>query len=185
MHWRPLIPALVAVAVSAGVSTASIAAEAGSSPDSRFQDVGASQPTSFSDPLVEAIDFRSGVNGRDYSLRIRKPQSYASGDNRYPVMVVLDAESAFGMASDTAQLQAAWSHAPTGQPAAPIPEVILVGVALPSSPPDPFRRNFEFSPPGSVSDLPPSQREYIEKIKAILGRGPTFGGAADFLRVLG
>lgn len=143
-----------------------------------------SQPKAFVDPLVEAIDFRSEVNGRDYALWIRMPQSYRGGSHRYPVLLVLDAEFSFGLASDTALLESMWSQAPLGPQRAPIPEVIVVGVALPSTPPNPFRRNFEYMPPLRAEDFSPSATEYMGRVKEMLGCGPTFGGAAVFLQIL-
>lgn len=142
------------------------------------------QPKTLVDPLSEAIDFRSGLNGRDYALWIRLPQSYRNGSLRYPVMAVLDAEFSFGLASDTALLESMWSHAPLGRSIAPIPEVIVVGVALPSTPPDPFRRNLEYMPPLSDADFSEQTRQYIVRVKDMLGRGPTYGGAATFLEIL-
>jgi uncharacterized protein len=143
-----------------------------------------SQPKAFVDPLVEAIDVHSEVNGGDYALWIRVPQSYRSGTHRYPMLLVLDAEFHFGLASDTALLESMWSNAPLGPPRAPIPEVIVVGVALPSTPPNLFRRNFEYMPPLRDGDFSPSATEYIGKLKDVLGYGPTFGGAAVFLQIL-
>jgi predicted alpha/beta superfamily hydrolase len=143
-----------------------------------------SDPRPFQDPLMLEMSLRSDINGSDYGLRIRLPQSYAHGEGRYPVMVVLDAEFMFYTASELSQLEAMWSHAPLGEEARTVPEVIVVSVALPSDPPNPFRRNFEYMPPCSDEDFTPSLAAYLERIKAMLGRGPEFGGASTFLQVL-
>jgi uncharacterized protein len=144
-----------------------------------------SQPKPFVDPLVEAIDVRAEVNGRDYALWIRLPAGYRSGNGRYPALLVLDAEFSFGLASDTALLESMWSNNTLlGPQSAPTPEVIIVGVALPSTPPNPFRRNFEYMPPLREGDFAPSAAEYLSKVKDLLGYGPTFGGAAAFLQIL-
>jgi predicted alpha/beta superfamily hydrolase len=99
-------------------------------------------------------------------------------------MVVLDAEFTFYLASDLAPLEASWSRAPLGPATSPIPEVIIVSIALPSTPPDPFRRNYEYMPPARDEDFSPATLEYIDRVKAMLGSGPQFGGAETFLRVL-
>lgn len=144
-----------------------------------------SDPRPFHDPLMQEMDLRSDINGADYGLRIRLPQSYAQSEGRYPVMVVLDAEFMFYLASELAPLEAMWSQAPLSGEARPVPEVIVVSVALPSDPPNPFRRNFEYMPPCSEGDFPPSLLAYMKRIEGMLGRGPEFGGAATFLQVLG
>ena len=143
-----------------------------------------SAPKTRVDPFAEAIEFRSDLSDRDYALWIRLPQSYRNGSLSYPVMVVLDAEVSFGQASEIAILEFAGSHAPWGRAVAPIPEFIVVGVALPSTPPDPLRRNFEYMPQLRDDDFAPPMRQSLGKLEELLGRGPTFGGAATFLEIL-
>src|SRR5688572_23487693 len=100
-------------------------------------------PKPFVDPLVDAIDLRSAVNASDYQLRIRLPPGYRVGQERYPVLVVLDAEVSFGLAGDTAALEAIWARTPRAlQSRAPLPELIVVGVALPGLAENQVRRNY-------------------------------------------
>ena len=73
-----------------------------------------SDPRPFHDPLMQEMSLRSDINGRNYGLRIRLPQSYGQGAGSYPVMVVLDAEFTFYLASELAPLEAMWSQAPLG-----------------------------------------------------------------------
>lgn len=141
-------------------------------------------PRPFHDPLMQEMSLRSEINGSDYGVRIRLPQSYGQGDARYPVLLVMDGEFAFYIASDIAPLEASWSQAPLSGKSRPVPEVIVAAVTLPSDPPNPFRRNFEYMPPVSQDEHPPFLAAYLERVTAMLGRGPEFGGAATFLDIV-
>lgn len=142
------------------------------------------QPKQFIDPLAQTMDLHSEINGNEYGIRIRLPQSYHAGEASYPVIIVLDAEFTFYLASEIAALGPMWSQAPIGPHNTPIPEVIVVSIALPSNPPDPFRRNFEYMPPVNDEDFSPMLAEYFDKVHEMIGSGPKFGGADTFLRVL-
>lgn len=143
-----------------------------------------SDPRPFQDPLMQEMDLRSDINGAHYGLRIRLPQSYGQGEGRYPVMLCLDGEFMFYTAAEVAALEAGWSQAPLTGEVRPVPEMIVAAVTLPSDPPNPFRRNFEYMPASSEEDFPPALAAYLERITAMLGRGPEFGGAAAFHQVL-
>src|SRR5262249_34597675 len=104
------------------------------------------RPKPFVNPLAEVIDFRAEANGSDYELRIGLPMSYPQGGSQYPLLIVLDADLAFGTTHETSMIEALWSAAPLGNQAARVPEVIVVGIALPDRPLNPFRRNFEYMP---------------------------------------
>lgn len=133
---------------------------------------------------MQEMDLHSDINGAHYGLRIRLPQSYGQGEGRYPVMLVLDGESMFYTTSEIAALEAMWSQAPLTAERSPIPEMIVAAVTLPSDPPDPFRRNFEYMPVHSEEDTAPALAAYLERITAMLGCGPRFGGASIFHQVL-
>jgi predicted alpha/beta superfamily hydrolase len=143
-----------------------------------------SEPRPFHDPLMQEMSLHSDINGADYGLRIRLPQSYGQGANRYPVLLILDGEVTFYLASDIANAEAMWSMAPLSGGVRPVPEMIVAAVTLPSDPPDPFRRNFEYMPTVSDEEHPAYLKGYLERIKAMLGAGPRFGGAETFLQIV-
>jgi uncharacterized protein len=139
-------------------------------------------PKPFMDPLIEAIDLHSEVNGSDYQLRIRLPASYRAGQERHPVLVVLDAEVSFGLAGDTAALEAIWSRTPWAMQArAPLPELIVVGVALPGLAENQVRRNYEYMPALNLDEVP---EPAATQLKAVVERGYRQGGAPQFLEVM-
>jgi predicted alpha/beta superfamily hydrolase len=141
-------------------------------------------PKPFIDPLIEAIDLHSEVNGSDYQLRIRLPASYRAGqEQRYPVFVVLDAEVSFGLAGDTAALEAIWSRTPWAmQSRAPLPELIVVGVALPGLAENQVRRNYEYMPALDLDDVPEPAASQLRA--AVEHHGYRQGGATTFLEVM-
>ena len=112
-------------------------------------------PKPFVDRLVEVFDFRAEANGSDYEVRVGLPPSYHQGSGHYPLLLVLDADLAFGMTHETSMLEALWSSAPLGYPTARVPEVIVVGIALPDRQTNPFRRNFEYMPESSPAEYSP------------------------------
>lgn len=141
-------------------------------------------PQPFQDPLVQEMTLSSNVNGRTYVLRVRLPESYAAGGSDYPVMVVLDGEGLFNLASDLAPIEVGWSRAPLDREARPVPEVIIASVFLPRDPADPFRRNFEYMPALSEDSQVPSSRDYMQKVEKLFGVKMKFGGAENFFQVL-
>jgi predicted alpha/beta superfamily hydrolase len=142
------------------------------------------EPKPFVDPLLETMTLTSAINGAEYEIRISLPKAYRHTDQAYPIMVVLDAEFTFYQAAEIAFTEAMWSLAPLKGAPTPIPEFLVVSVGLPSSPPNPFRRNFEYMPPVDLADLSDHVRGYMDRIEVMLGRGPEFGGAATFQQVL-
>jgi predicted alpha/beta superfamily hydrolase len=143
-----------------------------------------SDPRPYHDPLMQEMSLRSDINGADYGLRIRLPQSYGQGEGRYPVLLMLDGEFNFHLASDIVPIEAMWSQAPLTGEQRPVPELIVVALTLPSDPPDPFRRNFEYMPPVSDAEHAPYLAAYIERITAMFGHGPRFGGASTLLDII-
>jgi len=126
----------------------------------------------------------SGINGSEYEVRIGLPYTYGSTTTSYPVFVVLDGEGLFLTAAETTRNEWAASTGPLSGRSGPIPEFIVVSIALPSTPPNPFRRNFEYMPPTERKELAPSMRDFVEKAEATYGGKAEFGGAAAFLKVL-
>lgn len=147
--------------------------------------MGMTVPRPFTDDFVEVIDLKSELNGSDYQLRIGLPRSYHSGAERYPVLVVLDAEFAFGTAYEAMILEALWSRVPRSKEAiAPVPECVVVGVAFPDSATNPMRRNFEYMPAGLPEEYSAATETYIADVKSAVGAGLQTGGAAAFQDVL-
>ena len=141
-------------------------------------------PKPFVDPLVQVFDFSAETNGSEYEVRVGLPPSYQQGTGQYPLLVVLDADLSFGMAHETSILEAMWSAAPLGYETRRVPETIVVGIALPDRHANPFRRNFEYMPEGTPAEYSPDTVSYVERVKAMTGSEPRFGGAPIFQRVL-
>ncbi len=140
-------------------------------------------PKPYMDPLVEVIDFHSELNGSAYEVRIGLPPSYRMGEEKYPVLVVLDADISFGTTYETTLLEAMWSKAPLGN-VKPIPEFIVVGIALPDRATNPFRRNFEYMPAGDPSEYSHETKAYMDRVSEMTGGAFRPGGASVFLNVL-
>lgn len=141
-------------------------------------------PRPFVDPHILAFEFTAQTNGSRYEVRIGLPPSYAGGDRSYPLLVMLDAEVAFGTVHETMVLSALWSQAPTGRDIAPLPEFITVGVALPDRAEKPLRRNFEYMPDDDPDRCYERPRAYLEQVAQMLGQPARLGGAAIFQAVL-
>jgi predicted alpha/beta superfamily hydrolase len=142
------------------------------------------KPKPFVDPLVEVFDFQAEANGSNYEVRIGLPASYHHSDNRFPVLVVLDADIAFGTAYETSMLEAMWSKAPLGPETKAIPEFMVIGIALPDRFTNPFRRNFEYMAEGNPAEYSPDTTSYIERVKQMTGLEPRLGGAGTFQDIL-
>ena len=126
----------------------------------------------------------SKVNGSEYEIRISLPSTYRQTTKAYTVFVVLDGEDFFLTAAEVTRNEQASSAGPLSGGSGPIPEFIVVSIALPSSPPNPFRRNFEFMPPAKREELAPTMRTFIDNAIATYGGKVEFGGASTFLKVV-
>ncbi|MDT9600198.1 alpha/beta hydrolase [Sphingosinicella rhizophila] len=141
-------------------------------------------PRQFIEPNVQIFDLAAEANGASYEVRIGLPSTYATGDRSYPLLVMLDADVAFGTVYETMMLNAMWSQAPLERERQPVPEYIVVGISLPDRAEKPFRRNFEYMPgeDGTAAfDLP---RRYMERVSQWLGQEIKLGGAPIFQKVL-
>lgn len=141
-------------------------------------------PRVFTDPNIETFDLIAETNGSGYEVRIGLPPGYASGDRSYPLLVLLDADVAFGTVYETASLTAMWSQAPVGDVIRPIPEFIVVGISLPDRMENPLRRNFEYMPDGDIAQLYEHPRAYMERVTEMLGQPFRTGGTEAFQSVL-
>lgn len=140
-------------------------------------------PKPYVNSLIEVIDFHSDVNGSEYEVRIGLPPSYHMGEGKYPILVVLDADIAFGTTYETMVLEAMWSRVPLGG-VKPIPEFIVVGIALPDRATNLLRRNFEYMPAGDPSEYTLETKAYMDRVHKMTGQEFHPGGAPVFLDVL-
>ena len=191
---KPLVLAGV-LSVSLGVcaanapTTAHVSADFAQAPSSQNLTKGKStpslsEPKPFIDPLLETMTLVSKVNGGEYEIRVSLPSTYRQTTKAYPVFVVLDGEDFFLTAAEVTRNEQASSMGPLSGGSGPIPEFIVVSIALPSSPPNPFRRNFEFMPPAKREELAPTMRAFIDNAIATYGGKVEFGGASTFLKVV-
>lgn len=119
----------------------------------------------------EAFVMSSANVGDDFLIGVGLPASYATSDQSYQLVYVLDANIAFGMTVEIARLHQVDLIRPG------VPEMVLVGIGYP----DPYRmgtlRARDLTPAGSLSD------EFDELLRS----APVFdglGGAAEFLRFI-
>ena len=151
-------------------------------------------PQQYVDPNFQVLDLTARTNGSRYEVRIGLPPGYGSGDRAYPLLVMLDADAAFGTVYETMMLNAIWSQMPLAREVRPVPEFIVVGIALPdrndhhktrefAQTENPFRRNFEYMP-GSVDELFELPGQYMERVVELAGMPAKFGGASIFQTVL-
>ena len=143
-----------------------------------------SEPKPFLDPLLETMTLVSKVNGKEYEIRVGLPYTYHQSSKAYPVFVVLDGEGFFLTAAEVSRNEQASSIGPLSGGTGPIPEFIVVSIALPSKPPNPFRRNYEFMPPAKREELAPTMRAFMDNAIATYGGKVEFGGASAFLKVV-
>lgn len=175
---QPLFLAGLLIATSAVNAGAPEAAKKGKSVSSL------SEPKQFIDPSLQAMTLISKVNGREYEIRISLPPDYGQSIKAYPVFLVLDGESFTLASAEIARNERGASVSSLSGGIAPIPEFMVVSIALVSAPPNPFRRNFEFMPPAELKDLPPTMRAFAENAMAATGGKLEFGGASTFLKVI-
>ncbi len=126
-------------------------------------------------PLVPIADtqlrvIKSAVIGQEYQVKIRLPENYASATTRYPVLYLLDADHAFGMAADIVQYLIYGEH---------IPDLIIAGPAYDSKNPPveggknmrgrdlaPFATRFTNLAPGASQYLQFFQQELIPFVES-------------------
>lgn len=142
-------------------------------------------PKPFTDPLMETMTLKSGVNGAEYEVRIGLPYMYlAQPTAKFPVMVVLDGEGLFLSATEIARNEWASSAGTLSGGGGALPQFIVVAIALPSNPFNPVRRNFEFMPETRREEFPPSFLKFVEQFEATSAQKLKTGGAANFLKVM-
>lgn len=95
-------------------------------------------------------DFTSEVNGHDYRLSVALPDSYATSDETYPVLYVLDPQFTFLIVTDLSR-DVAW--------AGELPEIIVVGVGYPTD-------NIDEITPPRERDYSFAQDDFIEVLSS-------------------
>ena len=90
-------------------------------------------PQAFTEPGLKTMTLLSKINGKEYQIEIGLPYSYETSTTKtYPLFVVLDGESFFLSASEISRNESLGSQGPLNGGIAPIPEFIVVAIALPS-----------------------------------------------------
>jgi predicted alpha/beta superfamily hydrolase len=188
MSTRISNPFLRALALLAFAATLSVAATASASdgpkPSRAKSTISPRDLQPFTDPGLKTMTLASKINGKEYQIEIGLPFSYETSTKAYPLFVVLDGESFFLSASEITRNESTGSMGPLNGGIAPIPEFIIVAIALPSDPPNPFRRNFEYMPPARRDELAPTMQGFLDQAEATYHIKAEFGGASVFLKVL-
>jgi predicted alpha/beta superfamily hydrolase len=126
-------------------------------------------------PRTESRDFTSKINGREYSVWVYKPPTYAQDPNaRFPVIYLTDGNLVFGVAAQTHNLLRSGNTVPP----ALIVAVSRTGVDEDTRPGNSFlaERTLDLTPTRVVSQEQKSSAQYQRDVRS--------GGAADFLRVM-
>lgn len=128
----------------------------------------AAAPSAYTLPFSTVLPLTSAINGVDYALYVRTPTTYGKTDQRYPVIVTLDADYSFAIAANHLEHLADRM----GQ----APEAILVSVAYAGVYPD--RDGYRAK----------RTRDYTPVFWPDGGYGPKYqaasGGGPKFLRML-
>ncbi|WP_428407037.1 alpha/beta hydrolase [Hyphococcus sp.] len=118
-------------------------------------------------PRTEVIPLTSGINGVEYELYVKLPDSYGESDEAYPLLVTLDADYQFAIASN--HVQHLWQR---GQ----APEMIIVSIG------------YAYDPADKESYRLNRTRDYTPARALEGGYGPEFqkvsGGGPDFAKVI-
>ncbi len=129
------------------------------------------RPTSEMALNAEVIDFRSQVNGRDYRLFVSVPTRRPTPAQGHAVVYLIDGNLHFGIAVDTARIQACWPD---------VVDPVVVGIGYPTDSVTEAlqRRMIDLTTPiaperlqqGFMASMPPPPDGY--------------GGMDDYLRVV-
>ena len=131
---------------------------------------------------------RSGL-GHDFELHVSLPATYDGGDQRYPVLYVLDSYLYFGVAADIARLYGMGNFATRSKPPGlKLPsELIVVGIGYPGEQPVDMtrdllkRRMFDYT---SLAN-PTGEGERLRSVTLMdHPNGIPYGGAAEFFSLL-
>lgn len=127
-----------------------------------------SSPRAYALPNTEVIPLTSNINGVDYELYVKLPDSYGEGDSSYPLLVTLDADYQFAVASN--HVQHLWQR---GQ----APEMIIVSIG------------YAYDPGDSDAYRLNRTRDYTPAHAMEGGYGPDYqkvsGGGPKFAQVIG
>lgn len=125
-------------------------------------------PQAYSLPRTEVLPLTSAINGVDYRLYVRLPPGYDPAKGPYPLLVTLDADYQFALASAHAEHLSGRGQAP---------EMIIASIAYAVEPDDGLayriNRTRDYTPANTT------EGGYGPDIQALSGGGPAF---ADFLR---
>lgn len=133
-------------------------------PQQQQQQNDAPSPRPLTVERVEVHDLVSKANGVTYELRISLPPSYAQGQRRFPVVVLLDADYSFMIARNITDHLAERND---------LPEVILVGVAYAGPPNYRVHRTRDYTPTFVATG------GYSPEIQKVSGGAPLFRTALE------
>lgn len=124
-------------------------------------------PRAYALPNTEVIPLTSDINGVDYELYVKLPYSYSESKESYPLLVTLDADYQFAVASN--HVQHLWQR---GQ----APEMIVVSIA------------YAYDPSDSDAYRLNRTRDYTPAQATEGGYGPDYqkvsGGGPDFAEII-
>ena len=122
-----------------------------------------SSPRPYTVPNTEVISLTSDINGVDYELYVKLPDSYSEGKDAYPLLVTLDADYQFAVASN--HVQHLWQR---GQ----APEMIIVSIGYAYDPQDKdayrLNRTRDYAPAHAMDG------GYGPEDQKVSGGGPAF-----------
>ncbi len=123
-------------------------------------------------PDTELRMLASSNVSQEFSIFVALPHTYAQDDRAYPVVYMLDANMAFGIATETVRMLSFRND---------IPEVIIVGIGYPV-------RTFKDTVGFRTRDLTPTETDWYENsLKPVRPDAPEYAGsgrAADFLQFM-
>ncbi|WP_375204500.1 alpha/beta hydrolase [Hyphococcus sp.] len=126
-----------------------------------------SSPRPYTVPNTEVIPLTSDINGVDYELYVKLPDSYSESKESYSLLVTLDADYQFAVASN--HVQHLWQR---GQ----APEMIVVSIA------------YAYDPSDSDAYRLNRTRDYTPAQAMEGGYGPDYqkvsGGGPDFAEII-
>jgi len=128
-----------------------------------FSSAAAGDGRAYTLPNTEVIPLTSKTNGVDYELYVKLPKGYGEGDASYPLMVTLDADYQFAIASNQIEHLAGRGQAP---------EMIVVSIGYAYDPDDThayrLNRSRDYTPAHTMEE------GYGPEYQKHSGGGPTF-----------
>jgi predicted alpha/beta superfamily hydrolase len=118
-------------------------------------------------PNTEVLTLKSSIVEQEYRLHIAFPDDYRAADAIYPLLLVTDANSFFGLVTETVRLLQAFFH---------VPPILIAGIGYPVE-------GLNATHPFRSRDLTPTERPALLERYAQAGgfTASASGGAGGFL----